>query len=836
MNQNVCHSFRFLVHVREKLQYVTYANTDCDEFYDAVRRHLPLARRVTKIHEKPGSSVEEMVPISSSRSMSNDFPLGWKSHYGSSTSSRLLPSTTSASVADQWEESDQSKHEQPQEQQLTVRETLVQAISNNTSFTKAPESSFLNVAYRCSWEVLHVLQDEHEPNQPLSGIVTLTGTLENAQVATCGEYITQTWPNAGPFLLEAIEDALKAAQNTPLAYDLPSRAPAQESVDGFREIELSVEKASLTAGKIIRPIVLRVQGFMRFQVEVAEILAWLTAAIRISESTELKLSRARLLFTQYSTDTEQFDFWIEPETLENFQHKADSCWHPLFVNSVIAVQFPVRERFQGIGVDISPMLMATLAGTVTAVEFRGGLILKGLSTALIPVRQLRGEQAIQWHLEVTDSTEGIIQTKGLEASETENGEFEMYRVENVGTFWDNRAYLGWCSVTNILLGTKEIDYSHVTWSDTVQHQKTINFNSFSVGLAPAGGGIGGPTVSANFAVGKRNRPVFMQIEQALEDRLKLSILKPQLSYDTLSKRAWLVPTVCMLLHMMHLRLRELVNCLKPSEQQSIAKMPFASITQEGGLEAYRILVKYLRTEEVSPLGSSETWKDTLAKFCVGLDMALNESIVAKEKASSASSSELCGFELMDIVRADSPFKFTQRKIQRESGGWATAAENLGYALFCSGIGDAMIPGEGANLLCRNWQRVPRNSDYLCAYVPCIAEILARQGKHTSHQRLIANEFRQSHYKHCLHEENSRCFHLQTFDKISDPPLLESRGGPASTDASTCGSSTLSGGNCGALIFGKITKMTKAFPPEDPSDDGEERRHRVGGFWRRNNLV
>lgn len=758
------------------------------------------------------------------------------SHDGSSTSLRELSSATPRSVADQWEESNQSKHEQLHEKPLTVRETLMKAISNNTTFTKNSESNFVYVAYRCSWEVLHVLQDGYEPNQPLSGIVTLTGTLETAQAATCDEYITQTWPKAGPILLQAIDDALKGAQDTPLEYDLPPRKPAQGSVTGFEKIEVSVEKAPLIVGKTVRPITLRVQGSMSVQAEVAEVLAWLTAAVRISESTELKLSRARVLFTQYSKDTEQFDFCIEPETLEDSQCKAEFCWQPLFVNSVIAVQFPVRERFQGVGIDLSPMLMATLAGTVTAVEFRGGLILKGLSTALIPVRRLRGEQAIQWHLEVTDSTEGIIQTRGLEASETESGEFEMYRVDNVDTFWENRAYLGWCSVISILLGTSKIDYSRVTWSDPVRHQKTINLNSFSVGLAPAGGGIGGPTVGANFVVGKRNRPVFMRIEQALEDRLKLSIVKPLLSYDTFSMRAWMTPTTCMLLHMMHLRVRILDNCVGPSQQESVAKMPFASITQNGGLEAYGILVKYLRKEEVSPLGSSETWKETLAKFYVGLDMVLNESIVAKEKASFASSSELCGFELMDIVRAESPFKFTMRKMQRESGGWTTAAKNLGYALFCSELGDAIIPGEGANLLCRNWQRVPHKSDYLCAYVPCIAEILARQGKRTSHQRLIANEFRQIHYKHCRHEERSRCFHLQTFDDVSDPPRLESRGGPVGADASAYGISALSGGNGGALIFGKTTKMTKAFPREDPPDDEEERRHRLGGFLSLNNIT
>ena len=31
-------------------------------------------------------------------------------------------------------------------------------------------------------------------------------------------------------------------------------------------------------------------------------------------------------------------------------------------------------------------------------------------------------------------------------------------------------------------------------------------------------------------------------------------------------------------------------------------------------------------------------------------------------------------------------------------------------------------------------------------------------------------------------------------------------------------------------------MTKAFPREDPADDGEDRRHRLGGFLSLNNII
>ena len=173
--------------------------------------------------------------------------------------------------------------------------------------------------------MLHVLQDDYEPNQPLSGIFTLIGSLETAGAATCDEYITQTWPNADPFLLQAIGDALKGAQEILPECELPPRKSTQGSVTGFKEIELFGKRAPVIVGETACPITLRVQGFMRFQAEVVEILAWLTAAIRFSESTALKLFRARVLFIQYFKDTEQSEFRIVPETLEHSQCKADFC-------------------------------------------------------------------------------------------------------------------------------------------------------------------------------------------------------------------------------------------------------------------------------------------------------------------------------------------------------------------------------------------------------------------------------------------------------------------------------------------------------------------------------
>ena len=129
-------------------------------------------------------------------------------------------------------------------------------------------------------------------------------------------------------------------------------------------------------------------------------------------------------------------------------------------------------------------------------------------------------------------------------------------------------------------------------------------------------------------------------------------------------------------------------------------MPRAKIGGESAGEAYKVLTHFLKDDNVTSLGSSEVWIETLARFYICLNMAPNESMKMKETSSSGDTN-IFGFELMDILLSESPFRFTERKVRRESRGW----RDVGYVLFCSEPGNAIIPGTGGNELCRTWSRL-----------------------------------------------------------------------------------------------------------------------------------
>ena len=273
--------------------------------------------------------------------------------------------------------------------------------------------------------------------------------------------------------------------------------------------------------------------------------------------------------------------------------------------------------------------------------------------------------------------------------------------------------------------------------------------------------------------------------------------------------------------MMHLRSRELPKDRKPSTKEGISDMPRARIGGESADEAYKVLTHFLEDDTVTSLGSSNIWTETLNRFYICLDMALNESMKMKETSSSGDTN-IFGFELMDIVLSESPFRFNERKVKKESGGWTKLARDVGYVLYCSGLGNAIIPGTGGNELCRSWSSLPSNFDYLAAYIPCLIDVLQRQGRHKVIQMLQNTRSGSMLYKNCNHLEALRCHHLQQYDTLETLQNDEERNSDGVSSSHP--QKALSKENIGAVVFGKITKLQKPYPEKSAASERPSTRH------------
>lgn len=672
-------------------------------------------------------------------------------------------------------------------------------VRNKNSLHTQRKPNMQTRRYMCKWELPEFIKRQFEPGQSLSKAVTLTGGEAAAQATTCAEYVSYFWPKGGPDLLKEIDKMLLfnyTFNSTLDRYGQGNHVNIRSEADRGTVVSVTADSHY-------------------YQDEVANTLRWLAATFRSSPYYSIAKSNAsyQLIQGELHLLLDELNSVLTPEM----------CWHSLFPHALLAVDFPASPRIDGVGLAIAPKLMAYLAGIIMPVEYHDGLILKGLSTTLIPIRECDCGEAIQWHLFPTEPSDGSFDLRAFKGGAEDK---EFLKVKDPATLFQKKAYLGWCKEAKVLLGSNDSNYAAVNWSGPAPERSRLTFSGFSLGLSSSGMGAFGPSATANFVVAKNQRARFMDIEQQLIDRLKLSISKPALIYDTTTQRAWLVPFTSLLLHMMHLRYRELT---KNSMSASPDLMPYSQTVGEGGYEAYRVLVTHLQPGSKSALGSSATWRDTLAVLCTALDMALKDAREVKDKVSVNEESEIYGFELLNVVRADSPFRFSERKVQKQSGGWASIAQQIGYVLFCSDLGDALVPSPNATHLCERWMTVPPSHDYLSAYVPCVQEVLEQQGKHTVVQMLQNQAYEQSLYEECVHKDGRRCSHLKTYDALLKSPKEAFLTTPAITIEKNSNPRSR-----GALIFGKYTKLSRKTVPitAESNYNGATAKPRVGFFRRR----
>ena len=181
-----------------------------------------------------------------------------------------------------------------------------------------------------------------------------------------------------------------------------------------------------------------------------QLLVWLGAAFQVSSSDQIQYSQSQLHIVEKIYTYITVDYDKSPVRVE-------SCWFSLFNNPVIAQGFPVPERSNcERGLELPIELMATLGGARHAVDFEGGLVIKGPSVAFVPVKQY--EDTIQWHM-VSNSDGTRLRYRDLKMHRALQNEVDY---ESVRT---KRAVLGWSQGAQSLLGTEDVNYEGIDWSE-----------------------------------------------------------------------------------------------------------------------------------------------------------------------------------------------------------------------------------------------------------------------------------------------------------------------------------------------------------------------------------
>jgi len=417
--------------------------------------------------------------------------------------------------------------------------------------------------------------------------------------------------------------------------------------------------------------------------------------------------------------------------------------------------------------------MIGLSKSLVVTERDSGFILQGLKFTLIPVEILdykheeKGPQkAVQWHLEPALS--GVGSASSPSTPRTQLSPLKCKSLEQFDTFRSCKAFLGWCNKIGINVGTayharyssNEMDsggnlvlrYPNPKGPEITSNAKdagrSISVSAATATLGGAGNGASGAAGIA-LAFGERRSAAAVNGPQDLEDNLFSKSASHIVLYDTDTRRAWMLPYLSVLLHLIHLRERATRSGAHPTMEMPLAaqwddKIDDPYIASQAAWNAISPYFTPDQDEEAESSGdlkvlsAAEKLHDKTAKrllkhleyLVVVLREATNASVEWRKKEMALfHRSKVYGFELKEIAYNDN-LLYKERKLRYTSGGWAKLKRNDMGVLFCSKLWEAIVPIGDDDELPEHWQTLPRDLDYLAAPLSCLKDSAHAKPLHT----------------------------------------------------------------------------------------------------------
>ncbi len=425
-------------------------------------------------------------------------------------------------------------------------------------------------------------------------------------------------------------------------------------------------------------------------IQIAQQLTWFCAVFRVPKDGKF----IRFEFVLNSSKRSR-EFNVKLLKLKNVG-PTDTCWHSLFTNGVLAYEFPIRSRCCEVGVELSFKAMLQLAGIIGPVQYRGGVVLKGYSKILFPqsttsLSPVSSPESTQWHL--------VYQTDGdfIDLSSiAEYNDRVLCTLESLESLMHSRTFLGCYKEVNIHLGTETASYHQIDTSNAKDLKRRPELSSFTFGLSLPK--FGGPSASMTYTLPKGLS--ISRKEDSYEQVLSLGSYMPMILYDTSDRRAWMVPMLGVILHMIHIW-----AFLQKTQFPSlvIPQLPYIKAQWDIGRAAQEVIYEnsdlklYVSKDKHEPY----MLKDLVKKYWLELKM-----ITAAKKDHHVSGNEdLIGWELLEIVNRDPFSSLKKPSTKKFKGNWfGLAGDPSMIVLFCNGLGDVVKPSPNVQEVCSRWNQ------------------------------------------------------------------------------------------------------------------------------------
>ncbi|KAI9793060.1 MAG: hypothetical protein M1816_000958 [Peltula sp. TS41687] len=448
--------------------------------------------------------------------------------------------------------------------------------------------------FHVRWSLPEYCEKELESHEQLASVLTVTGTAGLAYATTCKEYLNRFWPQSElplflemPLLLEAIVSNRNLhGRKRKKRFNLwrtSSRFLHWSTEDG-REYEPEDE------------VTMHVLGSREYLIEVAQQLAWFSAVCRVPNHGKLTYSDV-VFETVKSREFRLYTIGLQPIREEEY-----SCWHPMFVGSVIARGFPIPERRKEIGIELPFEVMISLGQILYPVEYEDGVILKGYSTILVPTNQ--GPDSVQWHfIRTNDRRKRIPMDSIIQYCPTHFETVDFTFLAGARTF------VGYCRKAEIHLGTQGSGYEKIERSTARPEGTRMELSrEISASLGSSGMGYFGGSITPKIIIAKGLLGTTRSDAAYLEDRLLNSKEQSIILYDVEKKRGWLVPELSVVLHIAHAWATR-----QHDSQELLNKIPHAEISGDGGEAAYAAIMRNntLQLRSISANGEPLAFMDLM---------------------------------------------------------------------------------------------------------------------------------------------------------------------------------------------------------------------------------
>jgi hypothetical protein len=515
--------------------------------------------------------------------------------------------------------------------------------------------------------------------------------------------------------------------------------------------------------------------------DITQIFAWIGSALKTSRYGGRLAYAKAILKSPSKKKLQNLQKYVSTPCVElelRFKHTSlhateTACWLPLFKGASIASGFPIPDRAEEVGLEISLDLLSRLVDIRKVIEFENGIVLKGFGEMFVPVKKT-GDR-VQWHAIVSkDSENRLTYDEGLSRCKS------RALLDEVGfdDLKSTRAIVGWCCAATTRLGSDAANYENIDYSGAKEAGSVLRCAGGQIGLQQIGTGILDFILGAkdgNFHVPRLGR--YQKIVSAAERT-------PIVLYGTKEQRSWLVFASDVLLHMIQHRHR-----LDPFKVEGKTVKLDTNIAP--GSSAKTVLLRH----EKSRISDEHdyTFKDLVVDIWTTLESLVDQNTRRAQNMSGAPVKAslrefLRGYEYNAVVEDRSPFILKEQELSKTSGGWPLLVRDINaLVLFADGFGEVIIPAESAkNSLCRMWHGMPSNMDYMATTSRVLKDLYDVAGCRITRKYLTSTQLRWHRgeslvFEACTDRLACRCNRLQqiipkaSIGFIVPPGLLEDEG-------------------------------------------------------------